>query len=562
MRQRTRPSLRMAAIRILTLIAVLWCGAAFAPRAFADEGAIVIEHPGASDMRYKAYQLFAASVDDDGVATTIGWASDEARVTTLDFIQTTGYLEWLAVAHPEEGQEQIAQNAAEYIALMIGGPNQGVNEAAMPQTNEQTTFSSGLARALASNPAMTYETFASDQDFAAAQGFWLVVADPESLDGENRVGTSPLWIPLGQTMRAINDKSMTPTVNKDVFETSSGTWGKFADAFRKEPLDFRITATLPRNLADFEHYHLCLIDTHSDGLQLALPEGNDVSRAVGITIGDVPLQVDGANVRVAYDGKSLTIDFLDLKSDFWGPYDPANNTVITVIYQAQLNERAVVGSAGNSNEVNLVYSCDPTSDAESTIRSTPVKVYTHTLRLHKICSETSRQLSGARFTIKTLGASARDPRKECYVQADGSLGTTPHEFTTGPDGIAEVQGVDSGDFAIAETAAPSGYRRLESDIQMRIQPTIDETDNHLAKLTATSVSDTAHVSDVSAEGGVATIAIKNSPAPKPNRPVERLAQTGVGPIAATLALAGIVVMAIAHLTSRSRRRPPRRHRSY
>lgn len=552
----------MAAIRILTLIAVLWYGATFAPRAFADEGAIVIEHPGASEVRYKAYQLFAASVDDDGVATAIGWASDEARSATLDFIQSTGYLEWLATAHPEEGQEQIAQNAAEYIALMIGGPDQSVSEAATPQTDEQTTFSSGLARALASNPAMTCETFASDQDFAATQGFWLVVADPQSLDGESKAGTSPLWIPLGQTVRAISDKSMTPTVNKDVFETSSRTWGKFADAFRKEPLDFRITATLPRNLADYAHYHLCLIDTHSEGLQIALPEGGDVCKAVGITIGDVPLQVDGTNVMVAYDGKGLTVDFADLKSDFWESFDLTNNKVVTIAYQAFLNERAVVGSTGNSNEVSLVYSCDPTSDAESTICSVPVKVYTHTLRLRKICSDTSKPLSGARFTIKMLRAGTQDPRQECYVQADGSFGTTAHEFSTGPDGMVEIQGVDSGNFTIAETAAPSGYRRLESDIQVRIQPTMDETDNHLAKLTATSISDTAHVSDVSAEGGVATIAIKNSPEPKPNRSVERLAQTGVGPIAATLALAGIVVMAIAYLTARSRRRPPRRHRCY
>ena len=560
MDQRRCRILPNALTRALKLALALCLALLPAAHSFAEEAGLVVERP-AGDMSYQCYQVFCAEVSDDGTATDIAWASDEMRDAVLAYLQVSGYTEWIAETHPDEGQAPIAQNAAEYLSLRIGTAEQIGNDS-QPAHSDQAAFSTGLARALANNGHLPFQSVSANEQFAATEGYWLIVTDPSSLDTEGESGTSPIWLPIGGTLQAIQEKAASPTISKDVLEASSNTWGKVADAFRKESLDFRITGTLPRNLVDYTRFHYRLTDTHSDGLSIAIPEGKTIADAISITIGDTLIKPDGENLQVGYDGKALIIDFADLRSGYWEPYGITSDSSIVVTYKAFLNERAIAGSAGNSNDVTLTCSNDPTGDSESDIHATPVKVYTHTLRLRKVSSDASKPLNGAKFTVRMLRAGTKDPRQACYVQADGSFSPNACEFATDSNGVVTIEGVDSGDYTVVETVAPDGYQRLQSDIQISIKPTVSEADGHLAKLTATCLSDDAHVSSISADDGIATLTVKNTPLPKADRPVERLAQTGVGPIASTLVLCGLVVIAVSLAANRGKRRVPRRHRSY
>ena len=555
MEQRRYCVLPLLLARALTVVLALCLGALPAAQAYAEESGLVVERP-AGNMSYRGYQVFMADVTEDGTATNIVWASDGMRDAVLAYLQTSGYGEWIAANHPGEEQSVIAQNAAEYLSLSIGATNQ------QAQTEQSTAFSTGLARALAGNEALPYQTLPANDAFTATEGYWLIVTDPASINEEGETGTSPIWLPVGRTFQTVQEKAATPTVSKDVFETSSGTWGKYADAFRKEPLDFRITGTLPRNLGDYAHYHYRFTDTHSEGLSISIPAGATIADAISVTIDDKPVKPGDENMRIGYDGKTLVIDLVDLRSAYWTSQGVSSSSTIAVTYKGFLNERAVTGSAGNSNEVTLTCSNDPASDSEGDIHPSPVKVYTHTLRLRKISSDTSKPLAGAKFTVRMLRAGGKDPHQACYVQADGSFSPNACELATDSNGVVTVDGVDSGDYTVIETSAPDGYRRLESDIQINLKPTIDENDGHLTKLTGTCLSDDAHVSDISADDGIATLTVKNSPLPKANRSVERLAQTGVGPIAVILIMGGLAVMGISSAAGRNKRRHPRRHRSY
>lgn len=249
MEQRRYRALPLAPARAVTLVLALVIALLPVARALADESNLVVERP-AGEMTYRGYQLFTANVSEDGVATDIAWTTDEMRDAVLSYLLGAGYDTWLAETHPDEGQGAIAQNAAEYLSLRIGASGQAEDGSPQQPTEEGATFSTGLARALAGTTSLPFQTLAANEPFSATQGYWLIVTDPASLDSEGEMGTSPIWLPIGTSLQAVQEKAATPTISKDVFETSTGSWGKVADAFRKEPLDFRITGTLPRNLCD------------------------------------------------------------------------------------------------------------------------------------------------------------------------------------------------------------------------------------------------------------------------------------------------------------------------
>lgn len=66
---------------------------------------------------------------------------------------------------------------------------------------------------------------------------------------------------------------------------------------------------------------------------------------------------------------------------------------------------------------------------------------------------TNEKLAGAKFTIQATGADD-NASKNLYVQADGTLGENPHEFTTDANGVIDIVGLDAGTYTVKETQAP------------------------------------------------------------------------------------------------------------
>lgn len=138
--------------------------------------------------------------------------------------------------------------------------------------------------------------------------------------------------------------------------------------------------------------------------------------------------------------------------------------MITVEYTATLNENAVLGSAGNPNEVYLEYSNNPNKSGEGNNETgnTPkdvVIVFTYKTVISKVTknpdydpevegSEEYIPLAGAEFTLEKYNK--KTDKWEAITVVKNDEGTT---FT--------FSGLDDGNYRLTETKTPAGYNTVD-----------------------------------------------------------------------------------------------------
>lgn len=519
-----------------------------AQRAFATQGTLTIESSQGDGAIYDAYQVFVADIDSDGMATNVAWASDAIREVVLSYLDDQGYGEWLGEHHPGDGQREMAQNAAEYITSMVGHSTAAQGDE-QPAHSPGSDFSSGLAKALVSSGVAKPLQVKAGESLSAEQGLWLlVITNAESVDA---AGTAPVWVPVSEIATEVSDKSSMPTIDKQVREDSDGTWGKVADANRGQDLEFNLTGTLPDNLGSYSHYHYRFVDHFSEGIEPALAAKADLASAVKITIDGVDAKPDGANLILSYDQGTLSIEFTDLLSDHWESYGINSQSVISVRYQAHLTQAARIGAEGNPNEAYLVYTDDPVSERDGQTNTVVNKVFAYTLELQKKGADGSGGLKGASFSLRSQG-------EELYVQQDGSLGADPYDFTTDDEGRIRIACIDEGTYTLRETEAPDGYGTLSDDLTLTITSEHDTSDLAIKRIGSELSGNQAKVEDIDATSGLVKVSVTDEPL-VPG--VERLAQTGGGPVAVVLAGGGLSILLISHAREAStpRKRYRRRH---
>lgn len=532
----------------------LMASTALTPRlALADTGTIVIRQHHNQGATYDAYLLFTAHISPEDKATNVQWASEDMKAALLDFIDANGYDEWLATRHPGNGMHNRAQVAAEFIAESINGSPTDTGAATTPRTTAALSFSQNLARALAGNASIEHETVAAQTSFSGEQGIWLFVTTDSTTEDPGEAGTAPLWIPLGGSIDEIDEKSSVPTVNKEVREDSSGAWGKVADANTAQDLGYRLTGTLPTNFGAYDRYHYRFTDTLEPGLSLTIPEGKNLADVLTIHVGDQEVKVDGKKVSASLEDNVLVIDFPDLKDPAWSDLAIDKDTVITVEYAAHMNVRRAIGAAGNLNDVYLTYTDDPISQGDGRTDKVPVRVFAYRLALSKVDEQTGEPVSGAGFTIRVSDASSDGASRGLFVQADGSLSATAHEFKTSDDGTLEVLGIDEGTYVISEITVPKGYAVPDGDITLTVSSELEDPTISLAKLSS-NISGTdgeesgtrsiAEVSTVDGDAGSVTIRVSNERL----IPMPLTGQSGLrGPVGLG---AGFVMLAAVGLTAR------------
>lgn len=475
-------------------------------RAQAETGSITIHQLHNTGATYDAYQLFKADIDEKDNATHVQWASQDMSRAVLAFADDHGYKEWLSKKHPGPEQRTRAQNAAEFIASSIGDSATDLGAATTPRTTTGLSFANELAQALASDPSLEPRVVLNEQAFEGDEGFWLFVSTDETTEAHDEAGTAPIWIALGGSTKEINEKSAAPSVDKEVQEDSSGAWGKVADANTDQELSYRLTGTLPKNFGAFDHYHYRFTDTLEDGLTIPTPEG-DIAKAIKVQIAGQDVSIDGKNITASYKDNVLTIDFVNLKDVCWKKYAIDKDTVITVDYQAHMNGNRVIGSKGNLNSVYLTYTDDPVSTGDGRTDDVPVRVFAYKLELLKVDEQTNEPLAGAGFTIKVAKESSDVASRGRYVQEDGSLGSSAHEFVTGSDGTFSVLGLDEGTYVISESNAPKGYEAMDADIVLTVTSALDGNGIALTSLSASLTGgdkadvNAASITGVNADGG-------------------------------------------------------------
>ena len=326
-------------------------------------------------------------------------------------------------------------------------------------------------------------------------------------------------------------KADQPSIDKNIdgdTDTDDSTKGnvKYNNAAIGDKVPYKVTSKVP-DMTGYTKYYFVVNDTLSKGLTF----NNDVA----ITVGSKTLVKD-TDFTVTYntndDGTTSVeivfkdfIQYKELKTEDGTTVLAKTGSPITITYSATVNENAVIGTAGNPNEVKLTYSNNPNVDdvgtpgnpdkptSTSPTGETPkeeTRTYVTDLEIIKVDQDGNR-LTGAEFKLEgtklntvlvTTDVYTKDENGTYWKLKDGSYTTTDpstngmdqskYESTTdkytksvqtkkiekaenvtytgtvGADGVLRFEGLSAGEYTITEIKAPDGYNLLKAPITVTI----------------------------------------------------------------------------------------------
>ena len=419
--------------KLASLLLALVMALSLAVTAFADESttySITINNSTAGHT-YEAYQIFTGDLvtNEAGnkVLSNIVWGSgvSEAGQTALGDAATK-----TETLKTEADAKAFTKAVAPYLTTAAGSAN---------TVTDGKYVISGLAA-----------------------GYYLVKDQDGSLTGDNDSYTEYIIQVVGNV--TATPKSDVPEVQKKVKDINDSTdttktdWQDSADYDIGDSIPFQLKATLANNVSSYTTYKVVFHDTLSKGLTY----NNDAKVYIDGT------ETNGFTVTatVNADGTTtLTVSCDDVKA-----LGAGNSSVITVEYTAKLNKNAVLGSAGNPNEVYLEYSNNPKKSEEGNNETgeTPkdvVIVFTYKTIINKVDSE-NNPLTGAAFKLEKL-IKGKDGAADTW--------TTVKEFTVDETTTSfTFSGLDDGQYKLTETKTPVGYNTIDP-IYFVIEATHDET---------------------------------------------------------------------------------------
>lgn len=456
-----------------------------AQSAYADntpQGNVTINATDANNgVTYNAYKLFNGNVQAGNKISNVTFVDEKAHdavwkaITAADANYTDPASTWASATDAQKAES--AQKAAEYIA-------QHISDTAKHTPSEDNTLIVGnetFAEALSKScdDLTKVATLTPGTKQSMDEGYYLFTTTPDTIK-TGKAGTSPIFAVVGAGDVAVTEKTSVPTLTKQVKDDSATEYGKAADAQRGQDVNYLLTGTVADNIASFDKYAYTFTDTADEGLDIskdsvkvflhhageeASNHSNDVTKAFNVTLDKQTLTVSSDDIRKAGIGA--------IKGDF-----------ITVEYTAQTNGTTVQGAKGNTNTAKLTYSSDPQSTATADTSSDSVKTYAYTLQVHKQdLQNAERSLASAKMTLK-VKATDEKANVGKYVQADGSLGDTPYEFTTDKDGNWTVLNLDQGTYTLTETTAPADAAGSQYDLLGDTDVVVGSNVADMAKQTA------------------------------------------------------------------------------
>ena len=419
--------------KLASLLLALVMALSLAVTAFADEPttySITINNSTAGHT-YEAYQIFtgdlATNEAGNKVLSNIVWGSGVSEAGQTALGDAAAKAETLKT---EADAKAFAKAVAPYLTTAAGSAN---------TVTDGKYVISGLAA-----------------------GYYLVKDQDGSLTGDNDSYTEYIIQVVGNV--TATPKSDVPEVQKKVKDINDSTdttktdWQDSADYDIGDSIPFQLKATLADNVSSYTTYKVVFHDTLSKGLTY----NNDAKVYIDGT------ETNGFTVTatVNADGTTtLTVSCDDVKA-----LGAGNSSVITVEYTAKLNENAVLGSAGNPNEVYLEYSNNPNKSEEGNNETgeTPkdvVIVFTYKTIINKVDSE-NKPLTGAAFKLEKL-IKGKDGAADTW--------TTVKEFTVDETTTSfTFSGLDDGQYKLTETKTPAGYNTIDP-IYFVIEATHDAT---------------------------------------------------------------------------------------
>ena len=425
---------------------------------------------------YEAYQIFTGDLDKtESILSNIQWATGVSLNKTL------------TITVKENGEDKVVTlDTAAKVAAALG---------------DGTLSLDVLLPALNLGAADASDDFDEDKYElnVPTAGYYLVKDQEGTLEDDHDAYTD--YIVKVVKSVTVKPKNVYPTVDKLVWDEEADAeqgavegWNETADHNLNETFQFKLIATLPAEKEydeyhNYEDYKVIFTDTMSAGVTF--------ERIVSVKVDGQSVNAGTAKTDYACSATAgqaggswtLTIeDALDIAG-----VDITDGAIIEVIYDAHLNENAVIGNIdSNKNTVYLKFSNNPNVDGD--LGKTPedhVWVFTYQVNGTKVngASKTgentySETLKDAQFVLyRGEGTSIE------YVQLDANskvTGWTSNKdlaarIKSNDDGLFYVIGLDHGTYHLEETVAPDGYNLLDKPVEIKITAVHNEVDEEHAQ---------------------------------------------------------------------------------
>lgn len=560
------------------LTAALSFGGVMAPvsMAFAAEGGstsdnsiTITQNEDNAATTFKAYQIFKADVVDpteaeatDKIVSNVKWADGvgtDAQTAIIEAINDTALQDG---ASPEDVANWLTKNVQGTTKTTRVDKDSVLNKIAKVVKEYVTPTGNSFSAGTAFKPM--------NADNTPNTGYYLFLTDDTGIgqltENKKNTGTSPIFAVVGGDPVVVAEKTSIPTVSKQILDdtkdktadsASTDDWKNMGDAWIGQVIDYKLTGTVADNIASYDRYQYEFQDTLSKGLDV-VKDANDNPLNLKVYI----VKKDGTHAEVKQDASKgytatatndknsktelLKVSFADLKAiedtnDASIAAGDIKNVVVT--YQATLTSEAEYTTAGNTNEVKLVYSNDPMSNGTGTSESKKVADYVFGFDVTKIDPDNSSAKLDAGFTVKMIKEGS-DKRVEKWLKQDGSFSNDVNEAytfeTTGAGNKVSIPGLVAGTYLISESKTPAGYNTI-ADFEITVTPEYNK-DGTLKKLSVNPGSDMVAAK---IEDGTTTTKI---PVTIKNKKGSGLPLTGLNGVTFTWIAGGAVLcIGVAHL---------------
>ncbi len=482
-----------------------------------------------------AVPAFAASSSKDGKITINNAVSGQTytiyRILDLEYDQTNNAYRYTAVAAWEPF---IATRGDDLKVDEATGTVTWVNSVKDNNSSAIQGFADAAGKWAASNKTLTNDgsqkASSSTVEFTDLSLGWYLVVSTLNNGAICSINTTAKEV-------TINEKNGAPTVDKEVLEDSTNTYGKGNDADVGDTVTFRATI----KVTDGDPQNYVLHDKMSAGLTFT--GITSVTRTnAGTSTHDT---LNGTDHYTLKQGDAV-IDSVDpnctfelaFKKDVLKP-----NDVVVVEYTAVINEKAVIGSTGNPNEATLEYKDGTRGQPSST------KTYTWKIDIYKYFQDsagTKKPLKDATFVLYRQNSS--NTLEYAKISANKIEWVSEKEqatsLTSDENGAIAISRLDADTYYLEETKAPTGYNPLTSPIEIKIE--------HGA-MNETSASATITYKQQGTEDSATNITSTNDRVEVENKTGTTLPSTGgIGTTLFYVVGGGLMVAAIVLLVTKKR----------
>lgn len=430
----------LLAVAMVCAMAIPAFAADGAVHSSSSDGKITIKNA-VKDQTYKIYRILDLQYNDTAKSFRYvkndKWGTfvdEQASYLTVD--STTGVVTWKKDVSAEKD----------------GAPIKALAVAAGQYVKDSTSLTADGSK----------KADSSTVEFTGLPLGWYLVVSDLTTDAICSIDTTAKEV-------TIKEKNGAPTVEKKV-EYASSSWGQGNDGNVGDTVNFQTTI----NVTDGNPTNYVLHDQMSNGLSFD-------AKSIVVKKNDKPFNSykmgtpsDNCTFEIIFDEGSLQ----------------ANDTVV-VTYSATINNGAVVGPTGNENETWLKYG----ETGETTHSNT--KTYTWKFDILKYFTDSNNEkqyLANVEFVLYRKNA---DDKAE-YAKFDSNKlsGWTATEsdatkLKTNATSTVAVEGLDAGTYFLKETATPTGFNSLTSDVEVQI----DSSCNTLSGATYTVKYKMANAND-------------------------------------------------------------------